>query len=272
MSTEKAVFEIQQSPSLGVGFVVLGAAVFLTVFNIVCVFVFYRMWKKRLIKCRSEYQCQGRSEYLSKHKPQKTTTTFKRWRSRIGSRFGQRLKKNYSMNNRNIEEKGPVLINAKNVHVAFEDRKEDIKSPKRVRRAAIKRDIGPGNDISTNRKDFSKPDITDVSSVHSLVRKNYMLRPESPKHSIREDGVNTRENVGRERLGTRNAQEDSGMDKRRDGCKLSDTSIESHQKLDSGQGSASFRDIQTLSTLFEIHSEHVVRTISRLKSLERKGN
>lgn len=270
MSTEKAVIEFQKSQSLGLGFVVLCAAIFLIVFNIVCVFIFYRKWKKRLIKCRSEYQCQGRSEYLSKHKPQKTTTTFKRWRTRIGSRFGARLKKNYSMNNSNIKDKGPVLINAQTV-AHYGHQLEGVNSPKRVRRAAIKRDIGPGNDISSNRKDFSKPDIYDISDVYSVVRKDYMLQKGSSKHSVTEDGVQTRENVGR--VGTNNAKEGKEMDTPKDDCKLSDTLTKpDRKKLDSGQGSATSPDIQTLSTLFEIHSEHVVKTLSRLKSLERKGN
>lgn len=272
MSTEKAVIVIQKSQSLDLGFFVLCATIFLMVFNIVCVFIFYRKWKKRLIKCRSEYQCQGRSEYLSKHKPQKNTTTFKRLRTRIGSRFGARLKKNYSMNNRNIKDKGPVLINAQNVNLHYEDPMEGVNSPKRVRRAAIKRDIDPGNVISSNRKDFSKPDIYDISDVYSVVKKNYLLQKGPPKHLGTEDGVQTRENVGRVRVGTNNAKEGKEMDNPKDDCKLSDSLTKPDQKLDSGQGPASSGDIQTLSTLFEIHSEHVVRTLSRLKSLERKGN
>lgn len=176
------------------------------------------------------------------------------------------------MNNRNTFEKGPVLINAQNVHVHHGDKMEEVNSPKRVRHTAIKRNIGPGNDISSNRTNFIKPEISDISDVYSVVRKDYLLRTGSPKDSVTENGVQTRENVGRVRTGTNTDQEGKEMDKPEEDCKLSDTSKKSNQKLDPGQGPDTSRDIQTLSTLFEIHSEHVIKTLSRLKSLERKGN
>ncbi|XP_062622077.1 uncharacterized protein LOC134283572 [Saccostrea cucullata] len=269
--------EYREEQDVDVGVVVLCGIFMLLFFNIICVCIFYRKWKKRQNKFRLEYIRYGRSEYLRRHRAQPIRISFKyipdwfqrNWNNRFGIQSMRNKRRQHRPHLSKLMQ--PNLSTTK----GFRNQKtsNSLQSEQRKRHPR-KTKIIVKDGLLSNRinlfkegvtKDGTMDEKTILNTESSQNRESKGLSDTNNKHSII-DIKQIRPSTGRSSNQCPSKVSEVQIHKEKaagDACyKRATNSVK--QSMDACPEKTSNSKIETLSTLFLIHSDDVSNVLSRM--------